>query len=210
MGEWESANVEILTVGVAGGTGSGKTTLTQALLAKCAGVSSVLFHDNYYKRQDELTFAEREKVNYDDLDAFDNDLFVDHLEALRSGIAVESPIYDFADHNRAAETTVVEPAPVIIVEGILIFAEPRICSLLDIKLFVDTDADVRLLRRIKRDVVDRGRTLESVEEQYLGTVKPMHELYVEPSKRNADLIIPEGGHNIVAMDMIMRRIQAGA
>ncbi len=146
MGEWESANVEILTVGVAGGTGSGKTTLTQAPLAKCAGVSSVLFHDNYYKRQDELTFAEREKVNYDDLDAFDNDLFVDHLEALRSGIAVESPIYDFADHNRAAETTVVEPAPVIIVEGILIFAEPRICGLLDIKLFVDTDADVRLCR----------------------------------------------------------------
>ncbi len=127
-------------MGVAGGTGSGKTTLTQALLAKCAGMSSVLFHDNYYKRQDELTYAEREKVNYDDLDAFDNDLFVEHLIALRAGYSVESPIYDFADHNRAAETTVVEPAPVIIVEGILIFAEPRICELLDIKLFVDTDA----------------------------------------------------------------------
>jgi uridine kinase len=123
--------------------------------------------------------------------------------------AVDSPVYDFSIHNRSDETTRVEPAPVIIVEGILIFAEPRICQLLDIKLFVDTDADVRLLRRIKRDVVDRGRTLQSVEDQYLGTVKPMHELYVEPSKRNADLIIPDGGHNIVAMDMILNRIQRG-
>ncbi len=206
----EYATVEILTVGVAGGTGSGKTTLTRALLAECVGVSSVLYHDNYYRRQDDLTFAERERVNYDDLDAFDNDLFVDHLLALRSQRAVESPIYDFSNHNRSTDTTVVQPSPVIIVEGILILAEPRICELLDIKLFVDTDADVRLLRRIKRDVIERGRTLESVEEQYLGTVKPMHELYVEPSKRNADLIVPEGGHNIVAMDMIMRRIKAGA
>ena len=201
--------VETMVVGVAGGTGSGKTTLTQALLDKCEGPPSVLFHDNYYKRRDELTYAEREKVNYDDLDAFDNDLFVDHLTALRNSQAVDSPVYDFSIHNRSDETTRVEPAPVIIVEGILIFAEPRICQLLDIKLFVDTDADVRLLRRIKRDVVDRGRTLQSVEDQYLGTVKPMHELYVEPSKRNADLIIPDGGHNIVAMDMILNRIQRG-
>lgn len=203
------AGVETLVVGVAGGTGSGKTTLTRALLDRCEGPPSVLYHDNYYHRQDELTYAEREKVNYDDLDAFDNDLFVEHLRTLRTGAAVESPVYDFSIHNRSDETTTVEPASVVIVEGILIFAEPRICALLDIKLFVDTDADVRLLRRIKRDVVDRGRTLQSVEEQYLGTVKPMHELYVEPSKRNADIIIPEGGHNIVAMDMILGHIRAG-
>lgn len=201
--------MQTLIVGVAGGTGSGKTTLTRALLEKCEGPPSVLYHDNYYRRQDELTYEERERVNYDDLDAFDNDLFVEHLRTLRAGNAVESPIYDFSIHNRSNETTMVEPAPVVIVEGILIFAEARICELLDIKLFVDTDADVRLLRRIKRDVVDRGRTLQSVEEQYLGTVKPMHELYVEPSKRNADIIIPEGGHNIVAMDMILGHIQAG-
>lgn len=199
--------VETLIVGVAGGTGSGKTTLTQALLEKCAGPPSVLFHDNYYRRRDELTYAEREQVNYDDLEAFDNDLFVEHLAALREGEGVDSPLYDFTQHNRSSETVRVEPSAVIIVEGILIFAEPRICALLDIRLFVDTDADVRLLRRIKRDVVDRGRTLESVEAQYLGTVKPMHELYVEPSKRNADIIIPDGGHNIVAMDMILHRIQ---
>ncbi|MDN5738603.1 MAG: uridine kinase, partial [Brevibacterium aurantiacum] len=184
-----------------------KTTLTQALLDKCAGPPSVLFHDNYYRRRDELTYEEREKVNYDDLDAFDNDLFVEHLRALRSSQSVESPVYDFSIHNRSDRTTLVEPSPVIIVEGILIFAEPRICELLDIKLFVDTDADVRLLRRIKRDVVERGRTLQSVEDQYIGTVKPMHELYVEPSKRNADIIIPDGGHNIVAMDMVLNRIQ---
>ncbi|WP_309131855.1 uridine kinase [Brevibacterium sp.] len=201
--------MQTLIVGVAGGTGSGKTTLTRALLEKCEGPPSVLYHDNYYRRQDELTYEERERVNYDDLDAFDNDLFVEHLRTLRAGNAVESPIYDFSIHNRSNETTMVEPAPVVIVEGILIFAEARICELLDIKLFVDTDADVRLLRRIKRDVVDRGRTLQSVEEQYLGTVKPMHELYVEPSKRNADIIIPDGGHNIVAMDMILGHIQAG-
>lgn len=201
--------VETLVVGVAGGTGSGKTTLTQALLDKCAGPPSVLFHDNYYRRRDELTYEQREQVNYDDLDAFDNDLFVDHLGALKSGSPVDSPVYDFSIHNRSDKTTTVQPASVVIVEGILIFAEPRICQLLDIKLFVDTDADVRLLRRIKRDVVERGRTLQSVEDQYLGTVKPMHELYVEPSKRNADLIIPDGGHNIVAMDMILNRIQAG-
>ncbi|MDN6527676.1 MAG: uridine kinase [Brevibacterium sp.] len=199
--------METLIVGVAGGTGSGKTTLTQALLDKCAGPPSVLFHDNYYRRRDELTYEEREKVNYDDLDAFDNDLFVEHLRALRSSQPVESPVYDFAIHNRSERTTRVEPSPVIIVEGSRIFAEPRICELLDIKLFVDTDADVRLLRRIKRDVVERGRTLQSVEDQYLGTVKPMHELYVEPSKRNADIIIPDGGHNIVAMDMVLNRIQ---
>lgn len=199
--------METLIVGVAGGTGSGKTTLTQALLDKCTGPPSVLYHDNYYRSRDELTYEEREKVNYDDLDAFDNDLFVDHLRALRSSQSVESPVYDFSIHNRSDRTTLVRPSPVIIVEGILIFAEPRICELLDIKLFVDTDADVRLLRRIKRDVVERGRTLQSVEDQYLGTVKPMHELYVEPSKRNADIIIPDGGHNIVAMDMVLNRIQ---
>ncbi|MCQ9385676.1 uridine kinase [Brevibacterium moorei] len=199
--------MKTLVVGVAGGTGSGKTTLTNALVDKCGGSPAVLYHDNYYKRQDGVPMDQRALVNYDAPEAFDNDLFVEHLCALKDGIAVDCPVYDFAQHNRSDKTVFVEPARVLIVEGILIFAEPEICRQLDIKLFVDTDADVRIMRRIKRDVVERGRSLKSVEKQYLETVKPMHELYVEPSKRKADLIIPDGGYNLVAMDMILNRIQ---
>lgn len=195
------------TVGVAGGTGSGKTTLTRALLDRFSGQSSVVFMDNYYKDQSHLTWDERVVTNYDAPEAFDVELMVEHLRQLRAGQAIDCPVYNFAAHNRAAETIRVEPSPVLVVEGILLFALPELTEQLDLKLFVDTDADVRILRRIQRDVVERGRSLASVEEQYLQTVKPMHELYVDPSKRSADLIIPEGGRNIVALDTLINRIE---
>lgn len=195
------------TVGVAGGTGSGKTTLTRALLDRFSGQSSVVFMDNYYKDQSHLTWDERVVTNYDAPEAFDVELMAEHLRQLRSGHAIDCPVYNFAEHNRAAETVRVEPSPVLVIEGILLFALPELTEQLDLKLFVDTDADVRILRRIQRDVVERGRSLASVEEQYLKTVKPMHELYVDPSKRSADLIIPEGGRNIVALDTLINRIE---
>ena len=195
------------TVGVAGGTGSGKTTLTRALLDRFSGQSSVVFMDNYYKDQSHLTWDERVVTNYDAPEAFDVELMAEHLRQLRSGQAIDCPVYNFAEHNRSAETIRVEPSPVLVVEGILLFALPELTEQLDLKLFVDTDADVRILRRIQRDVVERGRSLASVEEQYLQTVKPMHELYVDPSKRSADLIIPEGGRNIVALDTLINRIE---
>ena len=164
--------------------------------------------DNYYKRHDDIPFAERKKLNYDHPNAFDTPLLVQHLDALRAGQPVACPTYDYTVHNRAAETITVVPAKVVVVEGILIFAEPELRERLDIKIFVDTDADVRILRRIVRDVRDRGRDLESIVTQYLTTVKPMHEMFVEPSKRYADIIIPEGGHNQVALDFVMERIRA--
>lgn len=195
-----------IVIGIAGGTGSGKTTLTQALAEKFAGRTTVIYQDNYYKRQDHLTFDERTRVNYDSPDAFDIELMATHIEDLKAMHPVQGPMYDFSNHNRTDETVNIQPESVILVEGILLLHEPRLCSLLDIKLFVDTDADVRILRRIKRDVLERGRSIESVEKQYLETVKPMHELYVETSKHNADLIIPDGGHNLVALDMLVHRL----
>ncbi|WP_293878196.1 uridine kinase [uncultured Brevibacterium sp.] len=195
-----------IVIGIAGGTGSGKTTLTQALAEKFAGRTTVIYQDNYYKRQDHLTFEERTRVNYDSPEAFDIDLMAAHIEDLKAMRPVQGPVYDFSNHNRTDETVDIQPESVILVEGILLLHEPRLCTLLDIKLFVDTDADVRILRRIKRDVLERGRSIESVEKQYLETVKPMHELYVETSKRNADLIIPDGGHNLVALDMLVHRL----
>lgn len=195
-----------IVIGIAGGTGSGKTTLTRALEDRFSGRTTVLYQDNYYKRQDHLTFEERTRVNYDAPEAFDIELMVDHITALKNMRAVDGPVYDFSTHNRANETVRITPANVVLVEGIMLFTQARIRDLLDIKLFVDADADVRILRRIKRDVLERGRSIESIEDQYLKTVKPMHELYVEPSKRNADLIIPDGGHNIVALDMLVHRI----
>ena len=195
---------DVITIGIAGGTGSGKTTITRRILDEFGGDVSVLYHDNYYKRHDDIPFSERKKLNYDHPNAFDTPLLVQHLDALRAGQAVECPIYDYTVHNRAAETTTVRPAKVIVVEGILIFAEPELRDRLDIKIFVDTDADVRILRRIVRDVKDRGRTLDSVVTQYLTTVKPMHEQFVEPSKRKADLIVPEGGHNLVALELLIK------
>ncbi len=194
-----------IIIGIAGGTGSGKTTLTERLRDHFGqNEVSVINHDSYYKRHDELPYAERCKLNYDHPDSFDTELMVQHLQALRRGEAVEVPVYNYAIHNRSDQTITVRPAPVIIVEGILIFASPELCDLMDLKVFVDTDADVRILRRIVRDVKARGRTLDSVVTQYLTTVKPMHEQFVEPSKRKADLIVPEGGRNEVALDMLIK------
>jgi len=197
----------ILVIGIAGGTGSGKTTLMNNIMDRFAGMVTVLSHDNYYKRHDELTFEERSGLNYDEPDAIETSLMVKHLKALRAGQSIDCPVYDFTRHNRSDETVRLEPRPVIIVEGILIFENEPLRNLMDIRLFVDTDADVRLCRRIKRDVTKRGRTLESVLAQYQATVKPMHEKYVEPSKKYANLVIPEGGKNMVALDMILGRIQ---
>ena len=198
---------KILVIGIAGGTGSGKSTLVKNLVTTFGNAVTVLGHDNYYRRLDHLPMEERVKVNYDEPAALETELMVAHLEALRSGFAVECPVYDFAQHNRSNETTHIVPTSVIIVEGILIFENEALRNLMDIRIFVDTDADVRLCRRIKRDVRERGRTIESVIEQYQTTVKPMHEKYVEPSKRYAHLVVPEGGKNTVALDMIMGRIR---
>lgn len=197
----------ILVIGIAGGTGSGKTTLMQRLVERFGSDVTVLSHDNYYRRRDDMPFAERCKVNYDEPAALETDLMARHLDALRHGQAIDCPVYDFAMHNRSGETVRIEPKRVIIVEGILIFENKQLRDLMDIKIFVDTDADVRLCRRIRRDVRERGRTLESVIEQYQTTVKPMHEKYVEPSKRYAHLVVPEGGKNAVALEMIEGRIR---
>ena len=197
----------ILVIGIAGGTGSGKTTLMKNLINKYGENITVLSHDNYYKRHDEMTYEERCKLNYDEPAALETDLMAKHLDKLRQGESIECPVYDFTVHNRSDETITIIPRKVIIVEGILIFEDQPLRDLMDIRIFVDTDADVRLCRRIKRDVNKRGRTLESVLTQYQETVKPMHEKYVEPSKKFADIVVPEGGKNLVALDMIMGRIQ---
>ena len=198
---------KILVIGIAGGTGSGKTTLMKNLITEFSDVVTVLSHDNYYKRHDDLTDEQRCQLNYDEPAALETDLMARHLDILRRGEAIDCPVYDFTVHNRSDETIRITPKKVIIVEGILIFENKELRDLMDIKVFVDTDADVRLCRRIVRDVRERGRTLESVVEQYQNTVKPMHEQYVEPSKKFADIIVPEGGRNLVALDMIMGRIR---
>ncbi len=198
----------VLVIGIAGGTGSGKTTITDSLRKRFGGDISVIYHDNYYKAHHSMTYEERSQLNYDHPDALDTYMLVDALKELKQGRAVECPVYDFSIHDRTDKTTTIEPTKVLVVEGILIFADPQLCKEMDIKIFVDTDADVRILRRIVRDVKERGRSLESVVSQYLTTVKPMHEQFVEPSKRNADIIIPEGGHNLVALDMILERVNA--
>ena len=197
----------ILVIGIAGGTGSGKTTLMKNLTEQFQDLETVQSHDNYYKRHDELTYEQRCQLNYDEPDALETDLMARHLDQLRQGHSIDCPIYDFTLHNRSDETVTVVPKKVIIVEGILIFENKALRDLMDIRIFVDTDADVRLCRRIKRDVNKRGRTLESVLSQYLQTVKPLHERYVEPSKKYADIVVPEGGKNLVALDMITGRIQ---
>lgn len=200
--------MKTLTIGIAGGTGSGKTTITKRIIREFGGDVSVIYHDNYYKAHDEMPYEERCKLNYDHPDAFDTELMLDHLRALKAGESVDCPVYDYSIHNRSDKTVEIRPAKVLIVEGILIFDDKELRDEMDIKLFVDTDADVRILRRIVRDVRDRGRSLESVVNQYLSTVKPMHEQFVEPSKRCADVIIPEGGRNAVALSMVMERIRA--
>ena len=197
----------ILVIGIAGGSGSGKTTLMRNLTQGLGDDITVLSHDNYYKAHDDMPFEQRSKLNYDHPDAFDTDMMIEHLKLLKQGLPIECPVYDYAIHNRTAETVRVEPKNVIIVEGILIFENKALCDEMDIKIFVDTDADVRLIRRIKRDVAKRGRSLQSVLTQYLETVKPMHEQFVEPSKKNADLVVLEGGRNLVALNMITSQIQ---
>lgn len=197
----------ILVIGIAGGTGSGKTTLMKRIMERYADQVTVLSHDNYYKRHDELSYEQRCLLNYDEPAALETDLMAAHLDKLRHGEAIDCPVYDFTLHNRSAETVHIVPQKVIIVEGILIFENKALRDLMDIRIFVDTDADIRLCRRIKRDVNKRGRTLESVLTQYQETVKPMHDLYVEPSKKFASIIVPEGGKNLVALDMILGRIQ---
>ena len=200
-------NNDILVIGIAGGTGSGKTTLMNNLIQRFEGSVTVLSHDNYYRRNDHLTYEQRCQINYDEPAALETDLMARHLDQLRHGETIQCPVYDFAQHNRSDETIEIAPKSVIIVEGILIFEDKALRDLMDIKIFVDTDADVRLCRRIKRDVNKRGRSLESVLEQYQNTVKPMHEKYVEPSKKHANLVVLEGGKNWVALDMIVGRIQ---
>ena len=198
---------DILVIGIAGGTGSGKTTLVKNLAKIFADEVTVLSHDNYYKRHDDLTYEERCLLNYDEPAAFDTSLMAYQLDCLRHGQPIQCPVYDYTVHNRSNDTIHIEPNRVIIVEGIMIFENEELRNLMDIRIFVDTDADVRLCRRIKRDVNKRGRSVTSVLEQYQTTVKPMHEKYVEPSKKFAHLIVPEGGKNEVAIDMIMGRIR---
>lgn len=195
-----------MVIGIAGGTGSGKTTLTEGIVRRFGEQVAVLRHDDYYLPHDELPFEQRRRLNYDHPAAFETALLVRQLDALCAGQTVLCPVYDYAQHTRAAAVRRVCPAPVIVVEGILVLAEPELCHRMDIRIFVDTDADVRILRRILRDVEERGRSVRSVVDQYLSTVKPMHEQFVEPSRRNADIIIPEGGRNPVAQELLLARI----
>lgn len=197
----------IIVIGIAGGSGSGKTTLMKNLIARFGDDVTVLSHDNYYRPYDNLSIEQRKAINWDHPDAFDTEMMIDHLRELKAGHAIECPNYDYTNYARCTETTHLEPTKVILVEGILIFENKQLCNLMDIKIFVDTDADVRLIRRIRRDVAKRGRSLDSVLTQYLSTVKPMHEQFVEPSKKNADLVVLEGGQNLVALEMIIDRIQ---
>lgn len=198
-----------LVIGIAGGSGSGKSTVASVILLRVgARRIAFLMHDAYYRDLSHLPLEERVKENFDHPDSLDTPLLVQHLQELRARRAVEMPVYDFKSYTRTAETQRIDPRAVIIVEGILIFAEPELRKLFDVKLFVDTDADIRFIRRLQRDIAERGRTADSVIRQYLGTVRPMHLEFVEPSKRYADVIIPEGGLNTVAMDMVVARVES--
>ena len=196
-------------IGIAGGSGSGKSTLVKKL-QEAFGAEDVatLCHDYYYKEQASLSYEQRTQLNYDHPQAFDTDMMIEHIKMLKQGKEIERPVYSFVEHNRTTEKVAVKPSKVIIVDGILIFENRELRDLMDIKVYVDTDADVRLARRIMRDVCNRGRSMESVIEQYLSTVKPMHEEFVEPSKRYADVIIPEGGFNSVAVEMLIQSIRS--
>ena len=201
--------MKVTVIGVAGGTGSGKSTLVKRLQEafSCEDVAT-LCHDFYYKAHPELSYEERTKLNYDHPDAFDTDMLVEHIRTLKNGEVIERPVYSFVEHNRTDERVVVKPSKVIIIDGILIFENKELRDQMDIKVFVDTDADLRLARRILRDVRERGRSMESVINQYTTTVKPMHEQFVEPSKKYADVIIPEGGFNSVAVQMLIQNIRS--
>jgi uridine kinase len=203
------SGLESIVIGVAGGTGSGKTTVSERILAQIeVGCIAYLQHDSYYYDNSHMPPADRARRNYDHPASLDTPLLVEHLRALRRGEAVNVPLYDFATHTRQHETRRVEPARVVLAEGILIFAEKELRELMDIRIYVDTDADIRFIRRFDRDVKERGRTPDSIIQQYLSTVRPMHLEFVEPSKRYADVIVPEGGHNVVAMEMILSRIRS--
>jgi uridine kinase len=198
-----------LIIGICGGTGSGKTTISDRIIEAFVPSSVlVLQQDHYYKDFPELSLEERKRVNFDHPDAFDTPLLIEHVRQLRSGEGIDRPSYDFTEYRRLAATVRLEPRPAVIVEGILIFENARLCEQMDIKIFVDTDADLRFIRRLGRDIRDRGRTLDSVVTQYLATVRPMHLEFVEPSKRNADIIIPEGGHNQVGTDLVIQKIRS--
>lgn len=197
-----------ILIAITGGTGSGKSTVAKAIYNNFKKESiSIIMQDSYYKDQSNMTFEERTKTNYDHPHAFDTPLLIEHLKTLVSGQAIDMPIYDFTIHNRKEETVREEPKDIIIVEGILILEDERLRNLFDIKIYVDTDADIRILRRLTRDIRDRGRTLESVIDQYLGVVRPMHLQFIEPTKRYADLIVPEGGKNRVAIDILVSTIK---
>ena len=197
-----------MIIGICGGTGSGKTTVANRIL-ESVSKNEVIFlqQDSYYRDLDQMPLDYRRQKNFDHPDAIDNDLLVEHLRALKRGEAVELPLYDFRTHTRQQETLHMEPRPIIIIEGILIFAEQRLLDEMDIKVYVDTPDDIRFIRRLRRDIAERGRTVESVIEQYVATVRPMHMQFVEPSKRYADVIIPEGGHNLVSIGLISGRIR---
>ncbi|MGQ9492409.1 MAG: uridine kinase [Anaerolineae bacterium] len=209
MANARNATNPILVIGVAGGTASGKTTVVQAILDRVGRERIAhIQHDSYYKDLGHLPLEERRQFNFDHPDALDTPLLVQHLKQLRQGHSVQVPEYDFATYCRLPQTRLVHPCPVVIVEGILILTEPELRELIDLKIYVDTDADLRLIRRIKRDIAERGRTIESVIEQYLATVRPMHLEFVEPSKRYADVIIPLGGHNVAALELVTARIMS--
>ena len=197
---------DVLLIGIAGGSGSGKTALTRNIKEKFGDKVTVIMHDDYYKAHDDMSYDERALINYDEPAAYDTDLMVRDLKLLKNGVGTVIPVYDYTVHNRSKETREVKPNSVIIVEGILILSEPELCELFDIKVFVDTDPDVRIIRRIKRDMRKRARTFESIVSQYYATVKPMHERYVEPSKKNADIVVLGGGKNPVANDLLFNKI----
>jgi uridine kinase len=207
-GAQQEDSTKRIVIGVAGGTGSGKTTVSEAILDR-VGRNEIAYlqHDSYYKDRSHVPPEERAKANFDHPDALESELLAQHLRSLRAGHGVEVPLYDFTSHTRKAETVHVESRNVILVEGILIFAEKVLRDLMDVKVFVDTDADIRFIRRLQRDISERGRTVESVIRQYTETVRPMHLEFVEPSKRYADIIIPEGGFNVTAIDMIVARVK---
>jgi uridine kinase len=195
-------------IGIAGGTGSGKSTVAAKIIEGLPpDTASIVDHDSYYRDRADLTFDQRTQLNYDHPDSLDNDLFVHHLQELRAGRAVQVPIYDFRMHERLKTTRRVEPTRILIVEGILVFVEERVRQLMDVKIFVDTDADLRVFRRIRRDIEQRGRTFQSIREQYYKTVRPMHLQFVEPTKRWVDLIIPEGGENRIAIDLVLGKLK---
>jgi uridine kinase len=200
--------VEPIVIGIGGGTGSGKTTVAKEVLRHFPEESVVVIHhDSYYVDRSHLSIAERERINYDHPDSFDNELLIEHLQLLKQGRTVEKPTYDYETHTRSSETISVRPARIILLEGILVLSEDRLREIMDIKLYVDTDADERFIRRLRRDIVERGRKVDQVVEQYLKTVRPMHLQFVEPSKRYADVIIPEGGLNLVAVDLIVTKVR---